>query len=180
VPIEFIFSTAQIICVRNIEYLPALSATSDEHDIFVDKLAQRYELGALTSKGLTDWATMKDGELCMAYPSEQDWGAVFITYGKFQPQPRPGEDLSAYHTLSFEMKGQKGSETLFVGIKDNVHEDDGTEPQANIENLSTKWQTYSYDLSNFAPTNLHKLYIPVEFLFFDAATVCVRNIQYLK
>ncbi len=137
-------------------------------------------MGVNTSGGVTNWLTVENGEICMAYPSGQSWGAVFITVGKVKPPPRPGKDFSSNSQLSLELQGQSGGESVSIGIKDNSQPDDGTETKVLVSSLSTDWKTFTFPLSQFSGADLSNLYVVIEFVFADTPeTVCARNIQYL-
>jgi len=146
-----------------------------------DTLAPGYDMGVNTSGGLTSWVTVTNGEICMAYPSGQSWGAVFITVGQPTQPPRPGKDLSNYHQLSLELQGQVGGESVSIGIKDNKQPDTGTETKVPVSGLTTDWKPFAFPLSQFTGADLHKLYVVIEFVFAGGTseTVCARNIQYL-
>ena len=117
----------------------------------------------------------------MAYPSGQGWGAVFITVGKPKDHPRPGEDLSEFKKLSIELRGDKGNETILVGVKDNTQPDDGSETKFRIKNLRTSWTVMEIPLAEFKRADLSKLYVVSEFVFENTPeTICARNIAYLK
>jgi hypothetical protein len=148
--------------------------------IFVgDTLASGYNMGVNASRGLTNWVTVKSGEICMAYPSGQSWGAVFITVGKPTQPPRPGKDLSNYHQMSLELRGQVGDESVSIGIKDKKQPDDGSETKVPVSGLTTDWKPFAFPLSQFTGADLHNLYVVIEFVFAGTpATVCARNIQY--
>jgi hypothetical protein len=160
---------------------PTTTPTASPGAIFVgDKLATGYDLEVNTSGGLTNWVTVKSGEICMAYPSGQSWGAVFITVGKPTQPPRLGKDLSNYHQLSLELRGQAGGESVSIGIKDKNQPDDGSETKVPVSGLTTDWKTFTFPLSKFTGAHLHNLYVVIEFVFAGKpATVCARNIQYL-
>lgn len=157
--------------------------SSAAHPIYMGaELAAGYDMGVNTSGERTDWVTNKDGAICMAYPSGQQWGAVFITMGEPTNPPRPGQDLSNYQTLSLELRGEKGGEQVWIGLKDNEDPDDGTETKRLVSNLTTEWQPFTFPLSDFETADLTKLYVVTEFVFepgTSAETVCFRNIQYL-
>ncbi len=139
-------------------------------------------MGVDTSGKLRDWVTDKNGFMCMAYPGNQDWAAVFITFGKPIDPPRPGKDLSGYQTLSLELRGEAGGEYVSVGLKDNADPDNGTEKKMQVSNLTPNWQTFTFSLSSFDTADLTKLYVVTEFVFepgTPAETVCFRHIQYL-
>lgn len=159
--------------------VPSLSGTA--LPIFVGgKLAPGYDMGVNTSGGLTNWVTVENGEICMAYPSGQSWGAVFITVGKPTQPPRPGKDLSKYHQLSLELRGQVGGQSVSIGIKDKNQPDNGSETKVLVSHLTTSWRPFAFPLSKFKHADLHKLYVVIEFVFANTPeTVCARNIQYL-
>jgi hypothetical protein len=149
--------------------------------IFVgDKLTTGYDMGVNTSGGLTNWVTVKSSQLCMAYPSGQSWGTLFITVGKPTQPPRPGKDLSNYHQLSLELRGLVGGESVSIGIKDKKQPDDGSETKVPVSGLTTDWKPFAIPLSQFTGADLHNLYVMIEFVFAGTqATVCARNIQYV-
>lgn len=145
-------------------------------------LTKGYDMGVDTSDGLRNWVADMHDSICMNYPGNQAWGAVFITFG--QPVPsnqRPGQDLSSFKTLSMELKGDKGGEYLSIGIKDKLDPDDGTERKYNV-NVTNAWKAYTFPLSDFDTADLTQLYVLTEFVFepnTPAENVCFRNIEYL-
>jgi hypothetical protein len=149
--------------------------------ILMGNLASGYDMGVNTSGGLNKWLTMQNGEMCMAYPSEQSWGSVFITVGKPTQPPRPAKDFSRYTQLSLEMRGQAGGESVSIGIKDNSQSDNGTETKVAMSGMTTDWKTFKFPLSQFTGADLSHLYVVTEFVFAGSTpeTVCARNIQYL-
>ncbi len=153
------------------------------HAIYVgSQLATGYGMGVDSSGGQTGWATNNNGEICMAYPSGQDWGAVFITVGNPSPPPHPAQDFSQYNTLSLQLRGNSGGEKVWIGLKDNTDADDGREVKIPVSNLTTEWQTFTFPLSSFSKADLARLYVVTEFVFepgTSAETVCFCNIQYL-
>ena len=115
----------------------------------------------------------------MDHPSGQSWGTVFITVGKTTQKPRFGKDFSNYTQPSLELSGQAGGESLSIGIKDKNQPDNGSETKVPVSGLTTDWKPFVYPLSKFKGTDLHKLYVVIEFVFAGTpATVCARNIQY--
>jgi hypothetical protein len=159
---------------------PVATPTVSPGAIFVgDTLAPGYGMGVNTSGGLTNWVTVTNGEICMAYPSGQSWGTVFITVGNPTQPPRPGKDFSKYHQLSLELRGQVGGEPVSIGIKANKQPDNGAETKVPVSGLTMDWQPFAFPLSKFKGADLHNLYVVIEFVFAGTpATVCARNIQY--
>jgi hypothetical protein len=153
------------------------------HPIYMGtELTTGYSMGVDTSGNRTDWVADMNGHICMAYPSGQSWGAVFVTVGEPTHPPRPGQDLSSYATLSLELRGEAGGEQVWVGIKDNTDPDNGRETKVLVTGLTTEWQTVTFPLSGFHSADLANVYVVTEFVFESttpAETVCFRNIQYL-
>jgi len=149
--------------------------------IFGDgKLSSGLDMGINTSGGKTNWVTNSKGIINMSYPSNQSWGAAFITVGKSASSyPRPSRDFSNYKTLEIELKGATGNENILVGLKDREASDDGSETKVRVSKLSRDWKYYSLELAQFNLVDLRHLYIVTEFVFEgDAKTIFVRNIRY--
>lgn len=154
-----------------------------DKDILVkSELAKGFDMGVNTSEGRTDWLKKGEGEegFKMSFPAEQAWAAVFITYGKPKPMPRPQVDLSAYRTLSIEMRGESGREKVEIGIKSNTQPDNGEEKKFTIE-LTPKWETYTFSLDKFTGADLKNLYVVTEFVYDgkEPQTAYFKNIKYL-
>jgi hypothetical protein len=203
VVIEFVFepgTPAETVDFRNVQYLPTpapeptatvapiltFTPTPTEissHVVYVGTgLTSGYDMGVDTSGGRTDWVTDRNGYIRMAYPGDQDWGAVFITVGEPTDPPRRGQDLSHYQTLSLELRGEVGGEQVWIGLKDNMDPDDGSETKIWVHGLSKEWQTYQFPLSAFRTADLQRLYVVIEFVFepgTPAETVNFRNVHYL-
>lgn len=88
---------------------PTPSPTPDFHCVYVGStLCPGYDIGVDDSADRRDWLHDMDGYMRMAYPGGLVWGAVFITVGPPTDPPRPKQDLSAYNTLSLELRGGHG------------------------------------------------------------------------
>ncbi len=150
------------------------------HPIYVGQtLSSGYDMGVDTSGQLRNWVADEGGQLCMAYPSNQQWGAVFITVGVPKEPPRPGRDLSNYQTLSLELRGASGGEFVSVGLKDSRDPDNGRETKEEISGITTSWQIFTFPLTDFDTADLTSLYVVTEFVFepgTPAETICFRNI----
>ena len=155
-------------------------ATQDDPRVFVDgRLAPGYDMGVNTSGGLSNWVTAVDGAICMDYPANQQWGAVFITVGRPRQRPRPGRDLSDYDAILLEIRGEQGGESVEVGLKDNTDPDDGSESKVRLGLSGSDWETHEISLSRFRTADLTNLYVVAEFVFGTTpATVCFRRIEF--
>ncbi len=144
-------------------------------------LASLYDMGVNSSSGRQDWLQRTAGGMRMAYPAGQAWGAVFITVGTPVDAPRPWKDFSSFRTLSVELRGETGGESVEIGLKDATDPDDGSESKVRVANLSTAWHTYRFPLSTFHTADLEKLYVVPEFVFSGSApqTVYLRNVRFL-
>ena len=161
-----------------------ITETLETFPIFVGQtLASGFDMGVDTSGEQRDWVRTMDGEICMDYPPSQEWGAVFITVGPQAPEgSRMSKDFSMYQTLSLELSGDEGGESVHIGLKDSTDADNGQETKMPFTNLSTEWVEYKIPLNVFTTANLSDLYIVTEFVFEPSTppeTVCFRNIQYL-
>jgi hypothetical protein len=145
------------------------------------KLTSGFDMGVASSEGRANWVTNDGAHFRLSYPSDQTWGAVFITVGKPRQPPRPFRDLSAFDVLALELKGGQGGETVDIGIKSNTQPDDGSETKIPVK-LTADWQVYDLPLARFTGVELDKLYIVAELVFSgsEASTVFVRNVSYTK
>jgi hypothetical protein len=127
------------------------------------------------------WLIDNGDSMEMAYPSGQEWGAVFITVGVPVDTSRPWKDFSHFSQLSVDLKGESGGESVAIGIKDADDEDTGQETKISINNLTNEWKTYEFRLQDFTTAHLNKLYVVTEFVFSGntAETVYFRNVRYL-
>jgi hypothetical protein len=145
----------------------------------VSTLSSGFGIGVNSSGEKTNWLTKEAGDMEMSYPPDQAWGAVFITVGNPKPPPRPSQDFSAFDTLSVEMKGEAGGESLQIGLKTNAQPDNGSETKLPLR-LTSEWKTYKFPLRDFTGTDPRRLYVVAEFVFSGAAaeTVYFRNVRY--
>lgn len=149
--------------------------------IFTDgRLTSGLNMGVDSSERRTDWAGVEGGELCMRYPNGQRWGTVFITVGAPRDPPRPGRDFSEYSQLIIEARGKPDGAQVWVGMKDNMDPDDGSESKIIVEELASDWSRYSFDLARFRTADIASLYVATEFVFDgpSPATVCVNSIEF--
>jgi hypothetical protein len=154
---------------------------AQDHPIYVGQtLSSGYDMGVNTNEGLTSWLSKSDEEyMKMAYPSGQSWGAVFITVGKPTNPPRPYKNFAMHKSISVEMKGANGGESVEIGIKDNTDPDNGAETKIAVT-LTNEWKVYEFLLSSFVTVDLSHLYVPIEFVFGgpNGRTVYFKNVKY--
>ena len=145
-------------------------------------LASMYDVGVDSSGRRRDWLRMTRDGLELAYPAGQAWGAVFVTVGEPSDPPRPWKDFSPFRTLSVELRGERGGESLEIGLKDACDRDDGSETKIPIDSCSTEWTTVRIPLARFRSADLKQLYVPIEFVFSgaQARTVQVRDVRFLQ
>jgi hypothetical protein len=146
-------------------------------------LSEGYDMGVDTSNRLSNWVQKQNDSMCMKYPGNQDWGSVYITFGKADLPygKRVGNDYAIFKKVSFDLKGENGNEIVLIGLKDILDKDDGSERKYTV-NITSDWKNYTYELSEFDTADLANIYVVLEFVFereTKAETIYFRNIQYL-
>jgi hypothetical protein len=169
---------SKILLILSIFLLP-LPAFATPLTIFNGSLSPGFDMGINSSGGKVDWATVKNNEICLNYPSGQKWGTLFITVGKPRDTGRSGKDISSFKKLAFEIKGTVGKESVLVAIKDASDPDNAKETRIPIS-LTTTYKKFEFPLSRFKTADLKTIYVPLELVFAEKpANICVRQIQYL-
>ena len=155
------------------------AAQTNDFPVFDTRLSKGLDMGVDSSEQRRDWVSKGDGYMKMAYPSGQDWGAVFITVGKPKEPPRPSRDFSPFKFLVMELKGESGGEQVEIGIKTNRQPDDGSEIKIPVR-LTKHWQIFKFPLSKFE-LDLKNVYIVSEFVFTGGTpqTVYFKSISYV-
>jgi hypothetical protein len=159
------------------------AAQDDQKNILIgSNLSKGFDLGVDSSGHEKKWFTRESDYMKMSFPAYQEWAALFITVGKPVDSPRlKWVDFSAYKTLTVDMKGEKGGETVEIGMKSNIQPDDGTETKITVK-LIPEWKTYTFPLAGFTGTDLTHLYVVTEFVCNETTpqTVYFRNIKFVK
>jgi hypothetical protein len=162
-------------------YILIQSCVPEEHPVYMGKkMSYGYDLGVTTDNKIIGWLSDSSGYMKMEYPAEQLWGAVFVTVGKIKDLPsKPTVDLTAYYSLSVELKGLNGNEKLQLGMKDSKDIDDGAESKVEVV-LTKDWKEYIIPLDSFKTADLKNIYTLVEFVFNgkEPQTAYFRNIQF--
>jgi exo-beta-1,3-glucanase (GH17 family) len=168
--------------IRFVAAEPALGIVPPIHIYTGKSLRSGLDMGVDSSEHFNNWVKDLNGQMKANFPAGQSWGVVFITVGDpAQLGFRSAIDLSQYRTLSVEMRGELGGETVYIGIKDKYQPDNGSEIKLPVR-LSADWRSYTFDLQEFRRVDLSAVYIPIEFVFenfVSAKTIYFRNIQYL-
>jgi hypothetical protein len=123
-----------------------------------------FTLGNLQTGGFAGWMIIL-------------WSQFFFRFFQDLGYPANGRDLSQYSTLSLEVKGTVGGETVEVAIKDKTDNHREVRHKLNIPEGSTDWQ--------FFDLNLGGIFTGVDFTQIETITlsmnreqsVCVRNIM---
>lgn len=158
-----------------------------QRDIFTNgQLATYYDIGVDSSANRHDWLYTEGDSLRMDYPANQSWGVVFITVGTPVDENRPWKDFSRFGTLTFDLRGANGDESLEIGIKDYNDADDGGEKKVTFDNIGKAWQSIRIPVTEFASPrfvitgSLGRLYVIIEFVSSgpEAQTIFVRNVRY--
>lgn len=160
----------------------SMSLFAQNHPIYVGQtLSPGYDMGVNSSGNKTNWLSDSLGYMKMVYPAGQNFGAVFITVGVPKDPPRPFRNFLMYRSITLEMKGARGRETVDIGIKDNTDPDNGQETKITVT-LTNHWQVYEILLNRFVSADLSHLYVPIEFVFVgnQSKIVYFKNINYIQ
>lgn len=169
-------------------FCAGVGAVADDDDaenealIFSEgKLTKGLDMGVDTSGSRHKWVTIEDEVMTIAYPSDQTWGAVFMTVGPPTDVDRPTRDYSDYSKLVIEMRGDEGGEIVDIGVKDDTDPDTGTETKIPTR-LTGEWKSYEFEIQKFKTADLARLYVVTEFVFEDdrSSTIEVRSVKYVK
>jgi formylglycine-generating enzyme required for sulfatase activity len=158
-------------------------STTDQW-IFDGLFADDYIIGGNTQLGQKDWFVQEGETFILNYPGRQEWGVVYISQGPAydddQQEKRAASDLTAFTSISFELKGANGGEHLSVGMKDKYDPNNGAETRIPLK-ATADWQSYTFQLADFKTADQRLIHIPLEFVFGEqAATVYIKNIRMRK
>ena len=153
-------------------------------DIYVGDLAAGFGLSIDTSGHQYGWLTAEQGILTLAYPPDQTWGSMFITFG--QPVPaghRPSINLSGYGSLVLDMRLAPGRNAhpgcVRLGVKDNTQPDNGGETTVPECLNNSTWSAISVPLTKFDGADLTQLYVVFEVVFSKVVgPIQLNNIRY--
>jgi len=163
------------VCAVGAGWLCRASAQTPAQLLILDgcSVQSGYSVGLNTSGGLTNWLSCEgNANLLMRYPPGQSWGTVFFTNGPAVDVNPPGQDLSAYQSLTLEMTGDPGT-TVQIGIRDSSQPNTGVETKLTAS-LSSGWQTYTFPLASFTGANPKSVYVVAELVFSGASSQTVR------
>src|SRR6185295_19920700 len=108
-------------------------------------------------KGLTK----EPDHMKMMFSANQGEDAAFITVGEPTDPPHPSINFSEFRTLSMEMRGAVGGETVEIGIKSNDQPDNVKETRMPVT-LTSAWKIYEFTLSEFTRADQKSLYVVTE------------------
>jgi hypothetical protein len=159
----------------NEEIFPVLVGTSPRHG---------FGFGVDSENKKREWVQNQCDSLKMMFPAGEDWGVVYVHVGD-SPMLRGWRDsidLRAFPTLAFDLKGESGSETVRVSIKDDTDPDSGVEEKILLK-ATANWMRCRIPVSKISTADPARVYVPIEFVFDGEdgpQTVSVRNVHYLK
>ena len=140
-----------------------------------------YTIFVNTDQGKTNWLSTAPDGLMAAYQGNQAWGFVAaVLAGPTALGSRPSKDFSGYKTLRIQLRGASGGESIELGIKDALDNDDGSETRKLVV-LTSSWQTIDVPLTDFKTADLKHVYLTFEIVFNGATlrTIYFRDVQYL-
>lgn len=155
-----------------------------QYMVFDGALRNGFNIGVDSHFGNRDWIVQEGDAIKMTYPGSQAWGAVYITVGTPYPDAKKDRrrtvDLSGYSMLSVELKGKKGGEKVWIGMKDKEDPDNGAESK-KLVTVSSNWSSYNIILKDLKTADLNKIHVPIEIIFGqERCTVYFRNVIFYK
>lgn len=104
------------------------------------------------------------------------WSEFLFKFFENLGYPAAGRDLSRYQTLSFEVKGTQGGETVEIAIKDRTDNHREVRHTVTVSEGSTDWQLIELNLSTvFVGVDFTKIET-ISFAMNQEQSVCIRNI----
>ena len=144
---------------------------------------EAYWLSSITPPGTSvfrfDSVRLAPGELQIDYPGGADWASVFWMAMNVSTG-RAHSDFSRFTRLNVELKGRRGGEVVTLHVKDADYPDDRAPIGVELT-LTDDWQTYEFELADFAPTDFGRLHVVLGFLIYPAdkpLAFSVRNAKY--
>ena len=189
--ILFVLSISLLIvnsCKKNDKITDPDKIVSGDYDVMINgKLvaATGFGMGVDDSGKQRNWVSNDSTSLILFYPgSPLTWGASFITVnGDPVSTGKHWIDISKCDSLSVEMRGEHGNESVKIGLKDKDDNDDGSETTIS-RSLTQNWIIYKFKLTEFKTCDLTKVYVVTEFVFPGnspgSGKVYVKNIRILK
>jgi hypothetical protein len=105
------------------------------------------------------------------------WSQFFFKFFENLGYPATGRDLSQYQTLSFEIRGTTGGETIEIAIKDKTDYHREERHIITLPEGSSEWQLVELSLaSTFAGVDFTKIET-ISFAMNREQRVCIRNIM---
>ncbi|MEM6809987.1 MAG: hypothetical protein AAF574_12185 [Pseudomonadota bacterium] len=123
---------------------------------------------------------IRNDELKVRYPQGESWGAMWAYVDMGSWAERDARDYSRFNEIVIEMKGETGTEQVYLSLKDDTDPDDGSESRVEV-NLTADWKAYTFPLQESFPTaDLTRIHLPFTLVFLgdQAQTVMVRKVQY--
>jgi hypothetical protein len=183
--------TAGGVLAQSGETSASTAGAPDPANVYVGaSIGYGFDFGNDTTDHVPDWVTDEQGYMECAYPAGQDWGAAFITtypLTAYKDQRATVDVSKNYKNLSVDLRGSKGGESVYIGLKTDTDEDTGREPTYQPQPpLKTDWQTYTIPLSTFTPgrhypgKRLTHVYVVFEIVFKGKAseTVDFKDVRY--
>lgn len=130
------------------------------------------------------YVQVQEDALDVTYPGGDPWAYLFLLQGPISPVvERFARDFSMYDRIRVELKRDPATACadLYLEIKDIEDAEKGGLQSIPLV-LTPEWQTYTYDLSEFAEADLTRLNVVAGFLFGsdEPCSISIRNVQYTE
>ena len=148
--------------------------------ILANGKSEFHEIEIQDGADLNNWSEIDSNKINIRYPKELGYGVIRFVDSKIKNSLATRIDYSGYTSISLELKGDIGGESVFIAFLDTDDFADGSETRVPLV-LSDRWETYEIDLDMYQATNFNALIeSPVIVLLSEAVSFSIKNIEFKK
>jgi len=151
-------------------------------DIIVNGKANYHEIDLQDAANLNNWLEVDSDKINVTYPKDLDYGVIRFIDLKIKSRQTSGVDYSGYTSITLELKGEVGGESVLIAFLDTDDFADGSEIRVPLV-LTDQWRTYEIGLDQFPKTNFKSLIeSPVIVLLRESENLSfsINNIEFKK
>lgn len=127
-----------------------------EPDILVNGKAIYHEVEVQDAGNLNNWFEIDSDKININYPKNLNYGVIRFIDSKIKSRQASGVDYSGYKSITLELKGKLGGESISIAFLDTDDFADGSEISVPLV-LTDQWSTYEIGLDKFHQTNFSSI-----------------------